>query len=130
MRLHQQLQYHWWVYADIIFRHLKVFLMFPNLTNLSLYQKRIKFDNIVPTLFIIIYNSKNKLVWLIMSSMFSLFSFQSLEKLYLEFLDCYLFTELYILEWFTTWFFKHAIITLQTYFQRPIDLWLISRPFY
>ena len=49
--------------------------------------------------------------------MLSLFSFQALEKLDLEVLDFWLFTELSILEWFSTWFFKHARIPVRTYFQ-------------
>ena len=39
------------------------------------------------SIFIIIFNIKNKLVWLIMSSMLSLLSFQTLDKLDLEILD-------------------------------------------
>ena len=39
--------------------------------------------------------------------MLSIFYFQALEKLDLEILDFWLFTELSILEWFLTWFFKY-----------------------
>ena len=41
----------------------------------------------VPTVFIIIFNSKDKLFLFMMSSMLSLFSFRALEKLDLEILD-------------------------------------------
>ena len=47
--------------------------------------------------------------------MLSLFSFQALEKLDVEILDFLLFTELSILEWFLTWFFKYALIPVHTY---------------
>ena len=57
-----------------------------------------------------------------MSSMLSLFPFRALEKLDLEILDFWLFTELPILEWFLTWFFKYALIPVRTYFQTPIAL--------
>ena len=50
-----------------------------------------------------------------MSSMLSLFSFQALEKLDLEVLDFWLFTELSILEGFSTWFFKRARIPVRIY---------------
>ena len=54
--------------------------------------------------------------------MLSLFSFQALEKIDLEILDFWLFTELSILEWFLTWFFKYALIPVRIYFQTPIAL--------
>ena len=55
-----------------------------------------------------------------MSSMLSLFSFQALEKLDLEVLDFWLFTELSILEWFLNWFFKHARIPVRMYYHSLI----------
>ena len=76
----------------------KCFFIFLNLNKLPPDQKWLKFDILVLTAFIIIVNSKNKLVWLMMSSMLSLFSLQALEKLDLEVLDFWLFTELSILE--------------------------------
>ena len=48
-----------------------------------------------------------------MSSMLSLFYFQALDKLGSDILDFWLFTELSILEWFPTWFFKYALITIR-----------------
>ena len=75
----------------IFYKNLVNFFKCRNLLNLSVQ---------LPTLFIIIFNSKNKLVWLIISSMLSLFSFQALEESDLEVLDFWLFTELSILEWF------------------------------
>ena len=38
--------------------------------------------------------------------------------------EFWLFTELSILEWFLTWFFKYAWIPVRTYFQTLIALWL------
>ena len=58
----------------------------------------------------------------IVESILSLFSFQYLEKLDLEILDFWLFTELPILEWFSTWFFKYSLIPVRTYFQTLIAL--------
>ena len=52
------------------------------------------------TIFIEILNCKNDLVWLMMSSTFSLFFLQVLEKLNLEVLDFRVFSELAILECF------------------------------
>ena len=63
-----------------------------------------------------------------MSSMLSLFSFQALGKLYFDFLDFWLFTELPILEWSFTWFFKYALINVRRYFQTPIAIWSILWP--
>ena len=57
-----------------------------------------------------------------MSSMLSLFFFQALDKLDSEILDFWLFTELPILEWISTWDFKYALIPICTYFQTPIPL--------
>ena len=57
-----------------------------------------------------------------MSSMLYLFPFQALDKLDLEVLYFWLLTELSILEWFLTWFFKRAIIPVRTYFQIPMAL--------
>ena len=74
------------------------------------------------SIFIIIFNIRNKLVWLIISSMLSLLSFQTLEKLDLEMLDFWFFTELSILEWFFTWLFKYILITVRVYFQIRITL--------
>ena len=51
-----------------------------------------------------------------------LFSFRALDKLDLEILDFWLFTELSILEWFSTWFLKYELIPVRTYFQNPINL--------
>ena len=56
------------------------------------------------------------------SSMLSLFSFRALDKLDLEILDFWLFIDLSVLEWFSTLFFKYALITVRTYFQTPIAL--------
>ena len=56
------------------------------------------------------------------SSMLSLFTFRALEKLDLEILDFWLFTELSILEWFLTLFFKYALNNVRTYFQTQITL--------
>ena len=64
---------------------------------------------LVPTVFIIIFHSNDKIVWIMMSSMLSIFSFQALEKLDLEIMDFWLFIELSILEWFPTWFFKYCM---------------------
>ena len=102
----------------------KCFLIFLNLTKLSPDQKmnQIWYPRL-PTLFLVIFNSKNNLVWLMMTSMLSLFSFQALEKLDLKVLDFWLFTELSFLEWFPTSFFKRARITVRTYFQSPTTLW-------
>ena len=55
-------------------------------------------------------------------SILSLFSFHDLEKLDLEMLDFWLFTELFILELFSTWFFKYALIPVRMYFKTPIAL--------
>ena len=52
-----------------------------------------------------------------MSSMFGLFTLKVFDKLELEVLDFRLFTQLAILEWFSTWNFKHARIPVRTYFQ-------------
>ena len=79
-----------------------------------------------PSIFIIIFNIKNKLVWLIMSSMLSLLSFQTLEKLDLEILDFWFLIELSILEWFFTWLFKYVLIPVRVYFQILTTLWLSS----
>ena len=70
----------------------------------------------------IIFNSNNKLIWLVVSSMLYLFSFRALEKLDLDILNFWLFTELSILEWFLTWFFEYSLIPVRTYFQNPMAL--------
>ena len=57
-----------------------------------------------------------------MSIMLSLSSFQVLGKLDLVVLEFWLFIELSILDKFLTWFIKHAIIPVSTYFHIPIDL--------
>ena len=57
-----------------------------------------------------------------MSIMLSLSSFQVLGKLDLVVLKFWLFIELSILDKFLTWFIKHAIIQVSTYFHSPIDL--------
>ena len=54
------------------------------MTKLSPDKKWIKLDTLVPTLIIIIFNTKNKIVWIMMYSKLSLYSFQALEKLDLE----------------------------------------------
>ena len=71
---------------------------------------------------IMILNCKNKLVWLIISSIFSFFSLHVFEILDLEVLDFWIFTELSILEWFSTLRFKHAIISVLTYFKVRIPV--------
>ena len=58
----------------------------------------------------------------------SLFSFWALEKLDLMILDFWLFPKLPILEWFSNWFFKYALITVRTYFKTTIAIWSSSRP--
>ena len=63
-----------------------------------------------------------------MPSMLSLFSFLALQKLDLEILDFWLLTEFPILGWFSTWFFKYALIPVRTYFQTPITLCSSSWP--
>ena len=108
--------------SDTIVIYPKVFLIFLNLTHLSPDKKNIKFDTLEPTLFIIIFHSNNKLICIMMASLLSLFYFQDLDKLDFEVLDFLLSTELSILEWFSTWFFKHARIPVRTYFQGPITL--------
>ena len=50
-----------------------------------------------------------------MSSMLSLFSFEAWEKLDLEVLDFWLFTELSILKWFLTWLFKNVRTPVQSW---------------
>ena len=55
-----------------------------------------------------------------MYSMFCLFYLQVIEKLDLEVLDFWIFSELSILEWFLTWYFKHVIIHVRVYCQRNI----------
>ena len=55
-----------------------------------------------------------------MSSIFSLFYFQTIEKLDMEVLNFWLFTELSILEWFSTWVLKNARNPVRKYFQTPI----------
>ena len=54
--------------------------------------------------------------------MLHLFSFQALDKTDLEVLDFCLFTELFILELFLDWFFKHVRIPVRTYVQIQIAL--------
>ena len=56
------------------------------------------------------------------SSILSLLYFEALGKLDLEVLGILLFTELSILDWLMTCFFKHAIIPVRIYFQSPINL--------
>ena len=156
LRWHCQLQYHWWVDAEIIFTYQKLFLIFLNYSKMTstdatslmggfwhhlyisksiFYIPKLLWDDIsicnitdgwiltssldiqmcflvflnltklspdqkmvqiwyhrVPTVYIIIFNSKNNLIWLVMSSMLYFFPFRSLEKLELEILDFGLFT--------------------------------------
>ena len=56
------------------------------------------------------------------SSIVYIYSFLALKKLDLGILDFWLFIELPILEWFSTWFFKYALITVRTYFQTHVAL--------
>ena len=65
--------------------------------------------NICTTIFIVILNRRNNLVWLMMSSTFFLFFLQVLEKLNLDVLDFRVFSELAILEWFSTGRFKYFL---------------------
>ena len=51
--------------------------------------------------------------------MLSIFSFQALEKLDLEILDFWLFTELSILEWSSTWFSNIRINSRTYVFSNP-----------
>ena len=76
----------------------KCFLIFLNLTKLSPDQKmaQILYPR-VPNLLIIIFNINNKIFWLIISSMLSLFSFQALDKLDLDLFYFWLF---YIIVYF------------------------------
>ena len=69
-----------------------------------------------------IFNSNHKIVWIMVSRMLSIFSFRALDKLDLEILDFWLFTELPILEWILTWFFKYALIPVRKYFQTLIAI--------
>ena len=108
----------------------KWFLLFLNLTKLFPDKSWLKFDTLVPSLLIIIFNSKNSIVWLMRSSIFSLFYFQSLGKLDMEVFKFWLFKELSILECFSTWCFKHAkilyvrIFKLQLFYDRVIGRFL------
>ena len=108
----------------------KSVFLFLNLTKVSLDQKCLKFDTIAPTLFIIIFCSNNKPVWIMISSILFFLFFQALEKLDMEVLDFWLFKNLPILEWFSTWFLKHAIIPVHTYFHIPIAFWSSLCPFF
>ena len=54
--------------------------------------------------------------------MSSLLYLQALDKLDLEDLEFWLFIELSIFEWLSTWFLKHARIPVRSYFQNPIRL--------
>ena len=74
------------------------------------------------------FNSNHKIVWIMVSRMLSIFYFRALDKLDLEILDFWLFTELPILEWISTWFFKYSLILVRTYFQTPIALLSSSWP--
>ena len=47
----------------------------------------LKLDTLVPTIFIVIFNSNNKLVLIMMYGMLYIFSFLALEKLDVEVLD-------------------------------------------
>ena len=53
-----------------------------------------------------------------MSIIFPPFSLQVLYILDLDILDFWMFTELAILDWFSTWGFKHANILVHIYFHR------------
>ena len=108
--------------ADIIIRYPKVSLMCLNLTNLLEDQKWLKFDILVPTNLVVVFISKNRLVCILMSSMLSIFSFQASDKLDSEVLKFWLYKELPILEWISTWFFKHTRIPVHMYFQISIAL--------
>ena len=84
----------------------------------------------ITTVFIIILNSNNNLVWIMMTSMLYLFYFGALDKLDPEILDFWLFTELSILKWFSTWFFKYELIPIRKYFRTPVFIWSSSWPPY
>ena len=58
----------------------------------------------------LILNCKKNLVWIMMSSMLSLFSLHVLDKLNIEVLYFWLFTWLAILKWFFIWCFKNTRI--------------------
>ena len=60
----------------------------------------------------------NELVWLIMFIMFSRFYIQVLDILEMKVLDSWLFTDLAILEWISTWHFKHARVCVCAHFKR------------
>ena len=104
----------------------KCFLISPKSTKLFIDQKKDQIWYPNKWSLIVIFNSDNKLVWLLMSSILSLFYFRALEKSDSEVLEFSLFIELSILEWFLTWFFKHARIPVCTYFKSPIILWSSS----
>ena len=78
----------------------KCFLIFLNLAKLSPYQKMDQIDTVLLNIFIMILNSKNKLVWIMMYIMLYLFPFQALDELDLEVLDFWFFTELSTLKCF------------------------------
>ena len=48
----------------------KCLLILLNWTKLSPDQKWLEFDTLVPTVFTIIFNSKNKILWIMMSSVY------------------------------------------------------------
>ena len=76
----------------------KFFLIFLNLTKLHPDQKMAQIlYPLVSTLFIMIFNSKNKIFGFMIFSMLSLFSFKASDKLDLEVLNLWFFTELSIL---------------------------------
>ena len=81
------------------------------------------------TIFIVILYCKNNLVWLMMSSIFSLFFLQVLEKLNLDVLDFRVFSELAILEWFSTWRFKHFLY-VHNFKGVGVFMWLCYRSVY
>ena len=55
-----------------------------------------------------------------MSIIFTLFPLKVLEMLDLDFLDFWLFTQLSILEYFSTWYFKPAIIPVCAYLKKSV----------
>ena len=66
----------------------------------------------------IIFNWNYKLIWIMISSMFSLFYLHVFDTSYLELLEFWIWSESNILEWFKTWYVKHARNTIHLYYQR------------
>ena len=68
-------------------------------------------------IFIIKLKFDYKLVCIMVSSIFYHFFLQVFEISDLEVLNFWIFSESAILDWFSTWHFKHATIAVHTHFQ-------------